>query len=218
MKNNIDLTGKKYGLLTVLSKSSEKNRYGVMWECLCDCGNKTVTMSRRIRDGSTKSCGCLANPHGHATKEKMTPTYNSWRSMKARCYDSSAISYKNYGGRGITVCPEWINDFARFLKDMGERPEGTQIDRLDVNGNYTPENCRWATRKQDSRNRRTTRNLTIDGVTQTSVDWSEQLNVDLKLINNRLRRGYSDKEALFGKPNKNGTLWPLKSKGERKTE
>lgn len=117
--------------------------------------------------------------------------------MKHRCYYSNSINYKNYGGRGITVCDRWLNSFINFLEDMGQRPKGTQLDRINVNGNYTPENCRWASRKQDSRNRRTTTLLTLNGVTKTSVDWSEELGINLQLIGNRHLRGCSDEDCLY---------------------
>lgn len=119
--------------------------------------------------------------------------------MKARCLNPNSTGFHIYGGRGIKICDSWKKDFRSFLSDMGERPMGTELDRVDVDGDYEPGNCRWATRKEGGKNRRSTRVLSCDGKTQTSMEWSDELKISNTLINNRLNRGYTDKEALYGK-------------------
>lgn len=121
----------------------------------CDCGNLRVVNRSSLMVGETKACGCLVRTHGY----KHTSIYNIWSAMKARCYLSTRDNFKYYGGRGITVCPRWRNSFVNFLKDMGERPEGLSIDRIDNDGNYEPSNCHWATRSEQMLNRRKVLNV-----------------------------------------------------------
>lgn len=133
------------------------------WLCQCDCGKTKLVFGNNLRRGNTKSCGCLqkeitvdrSTKHGHTNKTAVSGTYHSWREMKSRCYNPKRKFYKHYGGRGITVCDRWLESFDNFLADMGERPNGKSIDRIDTNGNYEPNNCRWATQTQQIHNRRT---------------------------------------------------------------
>lgn len=149
-----NLTGKSFGRLTVVCLAST-NRYG--WECLCICGSKTVVITASLRNGHTRSCGCLQREAVTKHGFKGTPTWNSWRNMRSRCRDPHHISYSSYGGRGIKVCDRW-NSFENFLADMGERPTGKSIDRIDNNGNYEPGNCMWSTPgEQINKQRRRTR-------------------------------------------------------------
>ena len=152
-----DLTGRKFGRLTVIAVAERGSPSGVAWTCRCDCGNEKTARGYHLKRGSVRSCGCLATEvngkaalkHGLST----TPTYFSWRAMIQRCEDPRTPAFKYYGGRGIRVCAEW-HDFPSFLRDMGHRPPGTTLDRINGSGHYEPGNCRWATWDVQCANRR----------------------------------------------------------------
>jgi hypothetical protein len=153
------LTGHKSGRLTVRSfMGMRKGR--ATWLCDCACGGTTTVSGHKLASGQTRSCGCLKIKHGKAKLRGRSPEYVTWLDMKARCTDPSHISYKNYGGRGITVCPEWLMSFKAFYRDLGQRPSGLTLDRIENNGNYEPGNCKWSTRAEQNRNARPRTNRT----------------------------------------------------------
>jgi hypothetical protein len=164
----IDLAGQRCGRLTVIRDSGRRQHGGVIWLCRCDCGMDVAVSSNDMRrKNPTKSCGCfraevasaiarshLEPRHGHARREQMTGTYRSWAAMRQRCLNPNVKAFKNYGGRGITICERW-QIFENFLADMGERPAGDySIERINNDGNYEPSNCHWAERAEQSANQR----------------------------------------------------------------
>lgn len=160
-KRTIDLTGHKYGRLTVISFYSINKNRASEWLCQCECSNELIVSGNSLRKSNTRSCGCLnkeqasqaALKHGHA-KSRKSRTYSSWRAMRNRCYKPTFISYPYCGARGIKVCDRWKNSFQNFLDDMGERPPARTLDRKDNDGHYELSNCRWATRSEQDANRR----------------------------------------------------------------
>jgi hypothetical protein len=188
----VDLTGLRYGRLTVLRPLGERTAEGgLRWECRCDCGRVTTTQSRHLRSGETGSCGCyrlermtMVTTHGRSR----TPEARAWYHMRERCWNPQSATYKHYGGRGITICPEW-DSFARFYADMGPRPSPQHsIDRIDNDGPYAPDNCRWATGEAQRRNTRSCRRLTMDGRTLTLGAWSRELGIPKETFRHRLAR------------------------------
>src|SRR3990167_1820018 len=135
--------GERFGRLVILRKLETRSKDGYkLVECLCDCGRITTKASYRLKAGNTKSCGCLRGfEHGDAIAGKRAPEYHSWMAMKSRCLDKNSGVYALYGGRGIKVCDRW-RTYINFKSDMGPKPEGTSLDRIDVNGDYEPDNCR----------------------------------------------------------------------------
>lgn len=204
----INLTGRRFGRLVVQGRAPTEPGCDLRWECICDCGGTKTTVRGSLRAGHTRSCGCLqveagkkTKTHGHGRNPlyngKMSPTYRSWASMKDRCRRKNGPDFHNYGGRGITVCDRWRGSFENFLADMGERPsQAHTLDRKEVNGNYEPSNCRWATYQQQNRNRRTNRLLEIDGETITITEASERFNIDRGTLSQRLGRGWDLQRAL----------------------
>lgn len=211
----MDLTGQKFGRLTVIEKAEASNNHGILWRCKCDCGNVCEVRSNYLRGGQTQSCGCYRSElsaqiakrmgeanvkHGKCRRGKRDPLFNVWYTMKARCKYPHHISYQNYGARGITVCDEWqeFESFYEWAMANGYK-KGLEIDRIDCEGNYEPSNCRFVTRLENSRNKRNTTYLTAHGERRPLVEWAEILNVNMRTIWSRLNRGWSEEEALFGK-------------------
>lgn len=195
-----NLTGMIFGQLTVIAYAGKRGRY-TMWLCRCKCGKETQAIVSNLCSGGTQSCGCLqrkktvecSRTHGYCG----TPEYVTWRSMKQRCGDPSQISYDDYGGRGITVCDRWRDSFEAFLADMGERPsKNHSIDRVDNSKGYSKSNCRWATNKEQGRNTRRNRMLTLNGRTLCVAEWAERLGMSDATILSRLGRGWSVERAL----------------------
>ncbi len=175
----VDMSGKVCGLLTVVDLSHFKNSLAV-WNCVCECGSLAKVKGSCLRSGNTKSCGCTrkinasANARRASTTHGMhgSPTYDTWQSILARCNKSSHKSFQYYGGKGVKVCDEWRR-FENFLRDMGVRPIGTTIDRINSDGNYEPGNCQWATPKDQANNRSNNRWHSYLGETKTTAQWAE---------------------------------------------
>lgn len=186
-----DLTGHKYGRLTVKSYVGERK-----WRCLCDCGREHVAFSFNMRQGKTTSCGCL-HDEGNNLRHGKTDTseFRIWKAMRQRCENVKSKSYPNYGGRGIKVNPDW-QDFSTFYKDMGVRPEGYSIERVNNDGDYCKENCVWADRKTQQLNTRRNRHLTYNGETKTIREWSDAIGLDYFALLWRMDNGWSDEESL----------------------
>lgn len=173
------------------------DRDGVKWLCRCDCGTEKRVYKYDLLRGKSKNCGCVKwakiadrNRHSATHKKTNTPEFRAWVAMKSRCYDSNQEAFKNWGGRGITVCDRWRESFENFLEDMGPRPSPKHsIDRYpDNNGNYEPTNCRWATAKEQGRNRRDNHLVTFDGKTLTVVEWSEITGIPHRTLVERLKK------------------------------
>ena len=158
--NKLDLVGQKFSKLFVSEFSHSDARKERWYKCVCECGNETTARGAALRTGNKKSCGCLRVTEGQKAglRSKIhgmikTPTHNSWTSMKARCLNQADTNYKFYGAKGVSVCDRWL-EFTNFLEDMGERPEGKTLDRINPFGNYEPENCRWADLQTQHQNTR----------------------------------------------------------------
>lgn len=180
MPSKIDMTGIRFGHLVVVAPAESRGRQ-TRWVCQCDCGSVITTPTRMFRFSGKTSCGCdtfskrsdKMKTHG-LTKSR---TYKSWMMMKSRCANSNYSHYKYYGGRGIKVCQEWVDSFETFMADMGVRPDGGTLDRIDSDGDYTKENCRWATREQQVDNRRNAVYATLGAVTLKLKEWAALLRV-----------------------------------------
>lgn len=154
MPKRIDITGHRFGRLTAIRPIDKDNRGNMRWLCQCDCGKERIVLSNNLRRGLSASCGdCGRIIHGHAKRGEEHSLYTTWESMRARCNNPNDPNFKNYGARGITVCERW-NDFANFLADVGSRPIGLVLDRIDNDGNYSPENIRWTDWSTSNKNKR----------------------------------------------------------------
>lgn len=194
-----DLAGQRFGRLTVLGVAEDDMKHhGQRWLCQCDCGNTVIVRSDGLVSGHTKGCGCenaRRTTHGKAD----TKLFKVWTGMKQRCFNPKDYAYPNYGGRGVTICAEWSNDFSTFYEwsvTHGYK-EGLSIDRIDVNGNYCPENCRWATPLQQMRNRRNTVYLEFEGSRHSLTEWSEITGIKRDTLDGRYRKGWPTERVLF---------------------
>lgn len=158
MRNFQDLSGNKYGLLTVLNERTHDKWGKTVWKCKCECGKIAYVVARDLKNGNTRSCGCLlkkisTESYNYKSNKRL---YNIYNGIKQRCYNSNSPKYKDYGGRGITMCSQWLQSFESFCKWSLQNgyKEDLSIDRIDVNGNYEPSNCRWATIKVQNNNKR----------------------------------------------------------------
>lgn len=164
----LDLTSKRFGRLLVLEKCGHIGKY-IAWKCKCDCGNETVVSVNNLQNGSTNSCGCFARELSSARRKTHgltnTALHKTWRNIKTRCYNPNCQKYKNYGGKGILMCDEWLNDFNSFYEWSIKNgwKDGLTIDRIDVDGNYEPSNCRWVDWETQQRNKSNNIYVEFDG-------------------------------------------------------
>lgn len=191
-----DLTGQKFGLLTVIGLAETDTRK-TYWVCKCDCGNMKTVRSDSLLCGAIKSCGCIKRKQdevnltkNHRHKMSGTRIYSEWQGMKGRCYNKGNARYADWGGRGIEVCEQWRNSFESFYTwaMANGYQDNLTIDRIDNNGNYCPENCRWVGQQEQCRNRRSNINLTIGNSTRTLMEWCEIFQVDYANVNARYHR------------------------------
>lgn len=182
----VDLKGNKLGLLAVLQRDANGADGRPRWLCKCDCGRTTIVSASNLRSGKTRSCGCLVNGSATVVHGKCkTPTYEIWKSMRSRCNNSSNKSWARYGGRGITVCDRW-NDFQSFYADMGEAPKRMALERIDNDGPYSPENCRWASYTDQARNKSNNSGFKHNGVFKIWAEWAEEGAVSQQLLRSRV--------------------------------
>lgn len=197
MSRLIDLTGMRFGKLTVIDRSTERSHPRTpIWMCQCDCGNRTFVRGANLRSGNTESCGCLRADRTVKHGQSKSREYNIWLAMIQRCVNPNNPSYHHYGGRGITVCESW-RKFENFWSDMcdGYEPHLT-IERINNDAEYSPENCRWATREEQAENKRTSKLYEFAGQMMSIKQWAIRLGISRKTLSERIRRGWGMERAL----------------------
>ena len=196
------LVGRKFGYLTVIEEAGKNKHKQILWKCKCKCGKEVIATGNSLKRCETKSCGCYS---AEKTKERMTIDHRSgtrlykiYYCMLQRCYNENYPQYKDWGGRGITVCDEWKNDFTVFREWAMKNgyKDGLSIDRIDVDRNYEPSNCRWATTKEQAINKRNTVRIEYNGEIHTILEWSEIFCIPVPTIRTRLYRGWNEQEAI----------------------
>ena len=198
-----NLTGQRFGRLTVIERRGSNKRGDALWLCVCECGKDAVVTSVHLRTGGTKSCGCLQRERVSASHqvpiEHRAKLYDVWRGMIRRCYNEKSKGYENYGAKGITVCEEWRTCFDAFYDWAIAHgfQEGLTIDRKKNEGSYCPENCRWVTMKEQQNNRSNNRMVTYNGKTQTLSQWADELGIPYRKLLKRLNEhGWSIERAF----------------------
>ena len=216
MSKFVDLSGKKFGRLTVLYREDFIKKDGkkeTAYVCKCDCGEVKKVIACNLKNGHTTSCGCksLENRTKARTTHHLSGTriYRIWRGMKTRCENQSDYHYKLYGGRGITICDEWrtFESFYQWAINNGYK-ETLTLDRIDVNGNYEPNNCKWATQKEQSNNTRRNRRIVHNGILHTLSEWAQITNIQPSTLAYRIKSGWSFAKAI-SEPVRGGKSWVL---------
>lgn len=198
METFVNLLGQRFGRLTVMERMPNNAKHQAVWRCRCDCGNEVVVASGHLRSGHTQSCGCLcrekAAEYQYRHGMKGTKLFSVFHTMKDRCYNPNSKKYKDYGARGIRICDEWLNSSALFFEWAKENgyQEGLSIDRIDVNGNYEPSNCRWVDAKFQANNKRYNHLYEYNGKIQTISQWADELGLPYATIKCRIKRGSFD--------------------------
>ncbi len=193
----IDLLGQRFGRWLVIEEAENTTRGTAQWKCLCDCGNVRIVRANDLRQGKSISCGCynteVCTTHGMTHH----PLYRAWQNMKERCTNPNIPNFKNYGGRGITVCERWMNSFEAFYEDMSPTyKKGLSIDRRDNNKEYSPENCRWATQTEQCNNTRNNRTYELNGEIGTLTNLCRKYGHNYEKIRGRLRLGWNIEQAF----------------------
>lgn len=207
-----NLTARIFSRLLVLQFCGLSKRGNANWLCMCSCGAYRVIEARNLKNRSTRSCGCyhIERLIGRITKysqcsvSSKSPEYYAWNAMRHRCTDPNTAGFENYGGRGIHVCERWLNSFANFLADMGRRPPGMTLERINNNGNYEPENCKWATQKEQRNNSRQNRWLTFVGIRRTMRQWADLSGIPYPILRTRILRRWVTERALTTPPRRWG--------------
>lgn len=208
-----DITvGMRFGRMVVVSYS-EPIFYQDKCECLCDCGRRKRVYIKSLTSGKTSSCGCLAiertrqfhTIHGESIKNNKSPEYRTWSGILSRCLNKSNPGYKRYGGRGIIVCERWMDSFSNFLLDMGRKPIGCSIDRIDNDGNYEPSNCRWSNSKEQSNNTSANHIIEFNGTKKTIQQWAEYYGMNHYTLRRRIRENWPI-EKCFAEPIRSDSL------------
>lgn len=202
----LNLMGQTFGRLVVLDRSHRDPGQSWKWRCRCECGRIVAVQGSILKAGLTRACQSCANAGGSTTHGlSRSALYGRWQAMKARCGNPNNQQYANYGGRGITVCERWLASFENFAADMGPSFDPSlELDRINVNAGYCPENCRWTDRVTQQRNRRTNHLLTHQGRTQTVADWADELGVKANTLITRIRRGWPAERVLLELANQGG--------------
>lgn len=204
MPTKIDITGQTYGRLTAI-RSEKRTGSTTPWIFRCECGNITRVSLANVRNGHTKSCGCLAiettvnrsRVHGEGSRKQKSPEYKAWKGMKTRCHDPRDKSFERYGAKGVTVCGRWRNSFAHFLADMGRKPSPCHsIDRIENSLGYQPGNCRWATDVEQANNHANNRKITFNGKTMNLGQWAKAIGIKPNTLGARIRAGWSLDQAM----------------------
>lgn len=195
------VVGDRISRWTVVSSSESDPKGRLRWACRCDCGTFRPVLDIALKYGGSKSCGCLrrevVTTHGHALTKRQTPEFRAWSHMRERCEVQKHPQYRHYGGRGITVCPEWAS-FEIFLSDMGERPSPLHsLDRVDNYKGYSPDNCKWSTRKEQTRNRRSSVIVVCDGKKILLIELAEKFGLTDRVVRDRVRRGWTPEKAVL---------------------
>lgn len=197
MKKFIDIAGQRYGNLTVIKRTGTDKGGNALWACECVCGELAVVRSQHLRNNETQSCGCMAKKNALKYGESKSRIGRIWRAMINRCRSELNPNYRHYGERGIIVCSEWIDyhNFHDWALDNGYKDNLT-IERKNVDGNYEPENCKWATMKEQENNRTNNHLITFIGKTQTLQQWSEETGIARETLSSRIRRGWTIPQTL----------------------
>lgn len=207
----LDVTGKRFGRLVAIKKVGKANSHGCLWLCICDCGKTKEVRINYLRDGGTTSCGCYRTEQNKKKMKKVaegnivhglskTPLYRQWNAMKQRCKNPNTRMYMTYGGRGITYCDEWerFDPFMNWALSNGYK-EGLALDRIDGDGHYYPENCRWITQADNNRNKKNLLKLTYNGETKLLIDWARETGQKYRTLRYRYQHGWLAHEIINGR-------------------